>query len=126
MNMDPYLRVAILKRSLPENCYSKEVGHEANSTLIISPDKVAKLFLALDQNKAMGPDNIPPRLLLLKALARNAAFVSAVAELFKKCIDQCIPSIWKTAYVIPVFKTGSRQEKENHRPILLTSVICKV
>ena len=51
----------------------------------------------------------------------------AVVELFNKCIEQeYIPSVWKTAHVIPVFKKGSRSDKDNHRPISLTCVICKV
>ena len=35
-----------------------------------------------------------------------------------------IPEKWKWAHITPVFKKGSKHEKENYRPISLTSIIC--
>ena len=37
-----------------------------------------------------------------------------------------IPSIWKTAIVIPIFKKGRTSDPGNYRPISLTSVICRI
>ena len=37
-----------------------------------------------------------------------------------------LPSDWKTAQVVPIFKKGSRTDKANYRPISLTSIPCKI
>jgi len=39
---------------------------------------------------------------------------------------ETIPSIWKHAYVTPVFKKGKSSLVQNYRPISLTSVVCKI
>ena len=33
---------------------------------------------------------------------------------------------WKLAYVVPIFKKGSRSHCDNYRPISLTCVVCKI
>jgi len=37
-----------------------------------------------------------------------------------------LPEEWKDAAVSPIFQKGSRHKVENYRPIILTSVCCKV
>ena len=37
-----------------------------------------------------------------------------------------VPSEWKEANIIPLFKKGSRNKSENHRQVSLTSVIYKL
>ena len=37
-----------------------------------------------------------------------------------------IPLVWKTAFVCPVFKKGSRKQPSNYRPISQTCILCKV
>ena len=47
--------------------------------------------------------------------------------LFQASIDQGrLPSDWKTANIVPVFKKGDRGRVENYRPISLTSVTSKL
>jgi hypothetical protein len=61
----------------------------------------------------------------LKNLAISLAFPLSI--LFQESFDtSCIPQQWKTAWVIPVFKKGSRNDASNYRPISLTSPICRV
>ena len=37
-----------------------------------------------------------------------------------------VPTQWKTATVIPIFKKGKRTDPANYRPVSLTSVLSKV
>jgi len=84
---------------------------------------IAKLLFEIDPYKAMGPDEIPPR--LLKELSSEIA--PCLSLVFRASLKQGIlPSDWKTALVTPLFKKGSRNDPYNYRPISLTSVCCKV
>ena len=84
---------------------------------------VLKLLLNIKNNKATGPDGIPGD--LLKMCANEIAGVYTL--LFQASIDQGrLPSDWKTANMIPVFKKGDRGRMENYRPISLTSVTAKL
>ena len=72
---------------------------------------------------ASGPDGIPT--MLLKQTAVEIA--PAVTLLFQASLDQGkVPSQWKKANIVPLFKKGSRSEAANYRPISLTSVLCKL
>ena len=111
---------------LPQKCYeSNNVLHSVMAKLVIDPDKVKKLLSNLNQTKSMGPDNLHPK--LLKFLSENHDFVEALTLLLNKCIEQeCIPSIWKNAVVIPLHKKGSVHLSENYRPVSLTCILCKL
>jgi hypothetical protein len=37
-----------------------------------------------------------------------------------------LPTDWKTANVVPIFKKGVKIKAENYRPVSLTSVVCKM
>lgn len=37
-----------------------------------------------------------------------------------------VPDDWKTSRVVPLFKSGNREEMDNHRPISILSVISKI
>ena len=70
-------------------------------------------------SKAMGPDNVNPKLLYV--LSENKGFVAALTDLFRKCYGtNQLPSVWKTANIIPLHKKDSKQECCNYRPISLT------
>ena len=36
-----------------------------------------------------------------------------------------LPSVWKQAFVTPIYKAGDKTDPKNYRPISLTSIICK-
>ena len=111
---------------LPEKCYkSTKVLNQVMQELIIDSSQVKKLLLNLKENKAMGPDKIHPK--LLKFLADNDNFVSALTVLLNKCVsEECIPSMWKNAVVVPIHKKGSVHLPENYRPVSLTCILCKL
>ena len=80
----------------------------------ITVEGVHRLLVDLQSHKAHGPDEIPAR--LLKETAHNMA--PLLTLIFKASLhQQHLPSDWKTAYVTPVFKKGSRKNPANYRPI---------
>ena len=101
--------------------------YDSNQTalteLSLTNDEVRAVLLSLDVSKATGPDGIPARLL------RETADVIApsLCCLFNKSLSSgFIPTEWKLANVVPVYKKGDREHTENYRPISLLSIISKV
>ena len=77
----------------------------------------------LSPNSAVGPDGIP------SSLQINCA--SEIAPLSRKLFTASflkgyIPSSFKRAAIVPIFKSGDKRLPGNYRLISLTSVICKV
>ena len=69
--------------------------------ITISSKGVEKILHGLNTTKAMGPDNLHPK--VLKELAPNLACI--LAHLFQQSIDLgTIPEDWKTANICPLFK----------------------
>ena len=92
-------------------------------SIYISPEGVRKLLNGLQIHKATGPDEISTR--LLKELADELTPVYTL--LFQASVNQgIIPSDWKEANVVPIFKKGEKFKAENYRPVSLTSITCKV
>ena len=111
---------------LPKDSYaSHSVLNGVMDDLVISECDVKKLLLETNINKAMGPDEIHPK--LINFLSYDDNFVKAVTILFNACIRQeAIPSVWKTALVMPLHKKGSVHDANNYRPVSLTCILCKV
>ena len=86
--------------------------------LSIDSSSVLKIFKSLSTRKACGPDNVTPK--LLKGCANQLAGV--YAKIFNICVNTYIPSIWKTANIVPVPKKSCPKELNDFRPISLTSV----
>jgi hypothetical protein len=89
----------------------------------ITVEDIRKLLSKLDVNKSSGPDNIPAR--VLKELANELS--PALQLLFSRSLSEGhLPTDWKEAAVIPLFKKGRKNQAKNYRPVSLTSVTCKV
>jgi len=89
----------------------------------ITKDIVLDKLSNINIHKSEGPDMIHGRLLyeLRNELAKP------LSELFNKSLHAgYVPTDWKRANVIPIFKKGNKQNKENYRPVSLTSIICKL
>ena len=63
-----------------------------------------------------------------KALKENAAFFAEHLYIFfNEAIESSkFPSSWKQANITPVFKKGSRNQKENYRPVSILPIISKI
>ena len=103
----PHENINHLKETLPRD-----------ENFSIDHKYVIKLFAGLNVRKASGPDNISP--LILKNCADQLA--GEYNNLFEACVRTNMPSIWKTATIIPVPKNAKAKELNDFRPVALTSV----
>lgn len=86
----------------------------------ISMGEVTRLFRTIKTNKATGPDGITALLLKTCADELSSAWV------FQRSVDShTVPSLWKTAIIIPVPKTSVPKENNDYRPVALTSNVMK-
>nr|VZI35325.1 unnamed protein product [Spirometra erinaceieuropaei] len=84
---------------------------------------VQQELLKLKEGTSPGPDEIPAK--LLKELATELA--EPLSLLFQASLDAGrLPPEWKTAWISPIHKNGSRASANNYRPVSLTSICCKV
>ena len=91
--------------------------------IVVSKDGVIKLLKGLNPSKALGPDELHPR--VLKELATELGPV--FSHLFQQSIDTGeIPKEWSLANICPLFKKSDRSLACNYRPVSLTCVLCKL
>ena len=84
--------------------------HHSMDTISVTEEGLNKLFSNLQVHKAMGPDEIPTR--LLKELAEELTPISIL--FYQACLDQGTKSDdRKIANVVPNFKKGDRNRPEN-------------
>ena len=88
----------------------------------ITTKGVLVLLARMDPHKATGPDKISA--MILKTLAEEVAPILRL--LFQASLSQgIVPSEWRQAHVVPIFKKGDRNKAANYRPVSLTSICCK-
>eukprot|EP00745_Piridium_sociabile_P036881 TRINITY_DN66612_c0_g1_i4.p1 TRINITY_DN66612_c0_g1~~TRINITY_DN66612_c0_g1_i4.p1 ORF type:complete len:154 (+),score=22.77 TRINITY_DN66612_c0_g1_i4:221-682(+) len=93
------------------------------SSITVDPKGVNKLLRNLKTDKATGSDSIPAYIL------RTAAdeITPVLTTLFQRSLDTGdIPSDWRQAWIVPIFKKGEKHLASNYRPVSLTSVTCKL
>ena len=99
------------------------VYNDTLSNIHFTPLDVRDMLLSINPNKAVGPDEIHPR--VLKETAE--ILYPPLFRIFRLSLDKGIlPNVWKHANVSPIFKKGNRAEAGNYRPVSLTSQVCKV
>ena len=70
--------------------------------------------------KVSREDEISPRILKITVDSTS----KALGQIFNRSLMHGeIPDDWKSANVVPIFKKGSKGNKNNYRPVNLTSVI---
>ena len=87
-----------------------------------SVDEVRMELRRLRPGKAVGPDDVCPRLLRVCA--------DQLAEPFQRLFNlrlqvEMVPVLWKTSYLVPAPKAGCPAELNDYRPMALTSHIMK-
>ena len=91
--------------------------------ITFSDSIIIEAIKELSPNSAGGPDSIPASLLI------NCAeeIAPALKIIFSHTLSSSlIPTSFKEAAIIPVFKSGDKSLPSNYRPISLTSVLSKV
>ena len=89
----------------------------------VSPGEVLYLLKSLNVRKASGPDGVSTY--MLKATAESIA--PSLAKVFSlSLLSGKFPSLWKSARVVPIHKSGSKSDASNYRPKSLLSVVSKL
>jgi hypothetical protein len=112
----------VYREDIPPNPAPFQVfGGEMREFSIASQD-VFDVLAGLDVNSAMGLDGLHPK--LLKECA--VQLTQPLFILFNCSLQSgLLPDAWKSSLVIPIFKSKSRYDPLNYRPVSLTSVCCK-
>ena len=93
-------------------------NHERFILGMIAESEVGKLMQELDENKSVGLDDIPPKIVKWA----DFLFCPLLTKIFNKCVLGGIyPDCLKTARVRPIFKGGNKNDTSNYRPISILS-----
>lgn len=118
-----YFHSVLTDPSEPSIEESLPVLHDTLSTITFEHENTYKALASIDPSKAMGIDEISPKVLKYCA----SALSEPVHHLFQSSINQGhLPREWKLHLVTPIFKSGDRSMVNNYRPISLLCIISKV
>ena len=99
MLVKSFASVFTRESALTDDCHLDTVVTEQIHPLIINDSDVKRELLALNTSKAAGPDGIHPR--IVRTLAENDNFVSAVANLYRTVSTTGqLPQAWKRAILL--------------------------
>jgi hypothetical protein len=91
-------------------------------SFVVDPGEIGTLLGRLPNKPTRSPDKIPP--CVLRNLASDIAY--PISVLMQRSIyEGHVPMLWRTADILPLYKSGDRQSPKNYRPISLTSSIGK-
>jgi hypothetical protein len=105
---------------MPDKGQSK---YPSMKDIVINAKGVFKLLKDLNPHKATVPDCIPS--FILKSAADDLAPILTQLYQYSQAEGE-IPSDWRDAHIVPVFKKGEKHLPSNYRPISLASIVCKV
>jgi hypothetical protein len=113
---------SIYREDIPPNPAPFQAFDGQMSEISISPHDVFGVLAGLNINSAMGLDGLHPKLLRECAVQ----LTQPLCILFNQSLHTgLLPDAWKNSLVVPIFKSKSRYDPQNYRPVSLTSVCCK-
>jgi hypothetical protein len=89
----------------------------------IMPHEIARIIMSLGSNKAGGMDGLTAKFLKLSPHQHAKYLYSLAVRILE---EGKVPSDWKTAVVIPIFKGGEKGRLDCYRPISLTSLASRI
>lgn len=93
------------------------------SEFIINRDDIENCIRTMKNKKSSGVDGIS----ILTIKNNLAVFVPLLHDIFVKSLQQgIVPTQFKTACVVPIYKSGSAAEVSSYRPISVISTIAKI
>lgn len=91
--------------------------------MMLQPFQVIRELGQLKQGKALGSDDISPRLLMTCAVGLG----DILTHLFNLSLNlEKVPRLWKTSCLVPVPKRSNPSDDNDYRPIALTSRVMKM
>ena len=91
-------------------------------SIVLSVENVRKTLKTVKAHKASGPDHIPCK--VLKECSGELAPI--FCELYNMSLETgTVPSLWKTATIVPVPKKAKIEKMNDYRPVALTPVPMK-
>ena len=89
----------------------------------VTKQEIHNLLEELEEEKAMGPDEVSGN--ILKACREE--LTGPIHDIIECSIESGeVPVEWKRAEVVPIYKSGGKEEPLNYRPVSLTSVVSKI
>ena len=112
-----------LSKQERENIMEDSKCGQANLNVIeIKFDELLKGLLSLDTSKGPGPDGISN--FFLKEC--SVGLCEPLSFIFDKSLRWGVfPDAWKDAYVVPIFKSGSKNDAGNYRQVCIQSALPK-
>ena len=92
------------------------------SDIIIDSNIVKNKLDQLNRSKSPGSEKCHP--FFLKELSNELCIPSSI--LFKKSLETEAHNSWTDAIIVAIHKKWSKSKPDNHRPVSITSAICKV
>ena len=89
----------------------------------VSSDDIFRHLNNLDARKAIGDDNIPPKILKLAAGVLSSPLTVTINSSIKEIN---FPDKAKRAAVAPIFKSEDKTDKKNYRPVSILNSLSKV
>ena len=107
-----------LSTSINDNIFSPNICIEP-----VTVNQVISVISQLNACSSLGHDEIP--YFLVHDCAE--AFSYPLTAIFNKCIEKSeFPTIWKTARIVPIHKSGDKAIVTNYRPIAILSIFSKI
>ena len=94
-----------------------------DTEIVLTQEDIEEAISEIKLDSAPGPDGIPAILLKRCASTLSLPIYLLWSESMRSGV---VPKFYKTGYISPLFKKGSRCEAGNYRPVTLTSHIVKV
>jgi hypothetical protein len=116
------------KKSSSENIKEQLIDIENVKTFteldnLITKTEIEKAISFLKNNKASGFDSILNEMIKFSQIY----LISCYQKLFNSVLTTGhFSKIWAKGYIVPIFKSGSRDDPSNYRGITIGSCLCKL